>query len=277
MTPISKFICERWSILKKRERNIPRPWTDDIILQSYRFCNVDREDDTVTRWIADNWRNPHGRDPDLWFAMCVARYVNWPETLAALGYPVPWDAKKFVSVLQARGKRGEKIWTGAYTVSTNGVKLPKPVYVAQMLQALWAARAAIRPVKGDVLAAFAGRLAGYNGVGGFMAGQVVADVKHAHASPLHAAADWWTWACSGPGSRRGLNRVMGRAVDAPWSETHWKTCLGDLLIVVKKELPMEIKKVLDAQNLQNCLCEFDKYERVRLGQGRPRSRYNGIS
>ena len=30
-------------------------------------------------------------DRDLWFAMVIARFVNLPDTLAALGYPVPWD------------------------------------------------------------------------------------------------------------------------------------------------------------------------------------------
>ena len=33
---------------------------------------------------------------------------------------------------------------------------------------------------------------------------------------------------------------------------------------------------IHAQALQNCLCEFDKYERVRLGEGRPRNNYPGI-
>ena len=34
--------------------------------------------------------------------------------------------------------------------------------------------------------------------------------------------------------------------------------------------------MIHAQDLQNCLCEFDKYERVRLNEGRPRSNYPGL-
>ena len=30
---------------------------------------------------------------------------------------------------------------------------------------------------------------------------------------------------------------------------------------------------LEMREIEHCLCEFDKYERVRLGQGRPRSKY----
>ena len=31
---------------------------------------------------------------------------------------------------------------------------------------------------------------------------------------------------------------------------------------------------LRAQDLQNCLCEFDKWMRVRLGEGKPKRRFN---
>ena len=30
---------------------------------------------------------------------------------------------------------------------------------------------------------------------------------------------------------------------------------------------------MDLSDVANCCCEFDKYERVRLGQGEPRARY----
>ena len=31
--------------------------------------------------------------------------------------------------------------------------------------------------------------------------------------------------------------------------------------------------VLEMRDIEHCLCEFDKYERVRLGQGKPRAKY----
>ena len=91
------FIVARHSIYDRRAKGDHKPWTDDEILQRYRFCNVYRELDTVTQWIADNWRRPHAGDQDLWFAMAVARWVNWPETLEDIGYPVPWKAKRRAS------------------------------------------------------------------------------------------------------------------------------------------------------------------------------------
>ena len=52
-----------------------------------------------------------------------------------------------------------------------------------------------------------GLLAGFHGLGGgFISGQIVADMKY--VAPLRDAPDWWNFAVSGPGSRRGLNRVL---------------------------------------------------------------------
>ena len=33
---------------------------------------------------------------------------------------------------------------------------------------------------------------------------------------------------------------------------------------------------VDMRCIEHSLCEWDKYERVRLGQGTPRSKYNGL-
>jgi hypothetical protein len=47
----------------------------------------------------------------------------------------------------------------------------------------------------------------YPGMGSFMAGQVVADLRFAVEGTW---ADKDTWAPLGPGSKRGINRVFGR-------------------------------------------------------------------
>jgi hypothetical protein len=98
------FVAERETIRIKRAENSPWPWTTDPILQTYSFCNVRREDDKTTKWIARNFREPHAGEPDLWFATVVARLVNLIGTLAALGFPVPWDPNWFLDVMAARGK-----------------------------------------------------------------------------------------------------------------------------------------------------------------------------
>jgi hypothetical protein len=133
----------------------------------------------------------------------------------------------------------------------------------------------MRPREGDTLAAFHARLMLHRDMGSFMAAQVIADLKYAGSgSPMEQAADWATWAAPGPGSLRGLNRMLGRAPDAPWKVEDWKTQFDLLQSVMRPLILARGMRFITGQDLQNCLCEFDKYERVRLGEGRPRSRYS---
>ena len=277
---LRKFVVERHSIYLARKAGKPKPWTQDKFLQSYRFCNVYRELDTVTKWISDHWRTPKTDDPNLFFAMTLARLVNWPETMEELGYPLKWNPAQFVKIMQARKARGDKTFSGAYIVSTNGHAMDKAEYLAKfVLDPLWAKRIEMRPRgnrtdNNEALANYHRRLMRFDGLGSFIAGQVIADLKYAKGSPLSDAPDWHTWAASGPGSRRGLNRVMDYDYEKPWREDNWLADLSRLHKDLLKGWPKGWEP-LHAQDLQNCLCEFDKYERTRLGQGRPRSTYPG--
>lgn len=267
---LCKFIKEREAIRVKKERGDAQPWTKDPILATYRFCNVHREHDRVSRWICDKWREPNAGLADLWFAMVVARLLNLPDSLAVVGLPLPWKPMKFAKILSERKAKGLKNFNGAYIVSTNGRAMDKVEYLTlRVLEPLWAARKHIRPTKGDTLEEFHMRLMKFDGMGSFMAAQVVADMKY--VPPLLDAPDWQTFAAPGPGSRRGLNRVMERPVEQAWPGKSWHVALGELHMAVGALLP---DLELHAQDLQNCLCEFDKYERVRLGEGTPKQLYH---
>lgn len=267
------FIGERESIRRRRVAGKPWPWTSDWILQNYRFCNIQRERDRTTREIAALWREPHKNDPDLWFAMAVARHVNWVPTLRELGWPVPWDADHFVEVVQDRKRRGEKVESTAYKIRPDnraGAEgQSKFHYIAHdVLTPLWARRRTNKPRSGDRLEEFHGALMRHEGIGSFIAGQIVADLKYVY--PLKQATDWWSFAASGPGSRAGLNRVLGRRVDGPWPEEAWCQELRHLA----REIAPELKEFgigrLHNQDLQNALCEFARYEKLRLGEGTAR-------
>lgn len=270
-----KFIIERHTIYTRKLNGDEKPWTKDPILQRYRFCNVYRELDTVTMWITKHWRQPNQLDPDLWFAMAVARQVNLPATLEAIGYPTPWNAKEFIRVMKDRKAKGEQLYNGAYMISTHGVKMEKAEYLANcVLTPMWTNRFKIRPKRGELLSDLHSRLIAQRDLASFMSGQIIADLKY--AKPYRDAKDWWTFAVSGPGSRRGLNRVIGWSVGNPWKELDWYQKIIELKEVVDPKIKKAKMPSLHAQDLQNCLCEFDKYERVRLGEGRPKSTYPGV-
>lgn len=269
------WIEERYSIFLQKESGSLLEWTKDPILKEYRFCNVFREDDKETKWIHTNWLQPNKNDPNLWFNMAIARFINWHESLKELGYSKRWNPDKFCNILHRRKDEGLKTFTGAYIVSTNGASVSKIDYISyNVLSPLWLNRKKIQPTELDSLQTFYERLIEYDGLGSFMAAQVIADVKHSPV--LKKAKDWYTWAARGPGSRRGLNRVYGRDKNSAWSEEAWLSSLKDLSIEVEDKILEITGRKIDNQNLQNCLCEFDKYMRVKNGEGKPRSRYRRI-
>jgi hypothetical protein len=270
------FAIEREAIRTRREAGQAWPWTQDPILAAGRFCNIRREDDRVSRWVMANVIEPNRSDPDLWHKIVIARCVNEPDALAELDWSQPFDPQAVRGVLEARQARGEKVYR------TDAYKLPLPprelagmsitaYNVDYVWGPLWRDREALRPQIGETLASFADRLRDCEGLGPFRAGQVIADLKH--AAPLDAAADWWSFAVPGPGSERGLNRVCGRSLKASWPEWHWQLELMRLADQVCAAFEAAGLPPLDMQNLQNVLCEFDKYERAREQGGKPSRKY----
>jgi hypothetical protein len=265
-----KFIRAREAVRIAKEAGKSRPWTKDPILDKYRFCNVRREDDAVTRLLRSNWY-PHFIDnPDLWFAAVVARLFNLPDSLEALvSWTLPFKPEKMRSILHSRKRVGKNNFNAAYIVSTNGVAMEKVDYIInRVLGPLWADRKHFRKPFPSLEALY-NTLIQYDGLGSFIAAQVIADLKY--IPPFDKTPDWMTFAASGPGSRRGLNRVARptQPVNSNWIEGVWREALKELLGKVNAKLAQP----LHAQDLQNCLCEFDKYERARLGEGTPKQIY----
>ena len=270
------FITERWNVHLRRKAGTPPPWTNDQILLKYKFTNVMREDDRGTRWLHEHWLYPHQADPDLWLAVYLARVFNRISTLEVLPYPMPWGRRgsAVMRVAQDLKASGVPCFSAAYMIHsrrTPGPYRPKINYYDGIFTTLWGRRALIRPRAGDTLQAFYDRFVGEYSLGSFMAAQCIADLKW--VEPLRSAKDWGTFAASGPGSRRGLMRLQGLPVKAgvstyPGTEAAWHDTLLELRKAVLPLLPKALRK-LDAQNLQNCLCEFSKYAKVADG-GRPK-------
>lgn len=269
--PLERFtywIKERENIRKRKDAK-KTPFTRDPILAKYRFCNCRREDDRVTLWIAKNWR--HYDDPNVWHAMVVARFINWPPTLEYCGYPEPWPKKRvaFTAKLKEMEKAGARIFTGAYIVSTNGATGSKVDHVLRLFDRAWdELHPAIQ--KQQTCQGVYAALRCVNGIGSFMAAQVVADLKY--TNQLDDCVDWMDFVAPGPGSQRGLNRILGYGVMSQWNNENF----AKALIKLRQDATKVYSFIgsLHLQDLQNCLCEFDKYERVLHNQGKPRSQYH---
>ena len=114
------WVRERESLRLKKESGASRPWTDDDILSTYRFCNVRRADDRVSRWLRDHWYTPHHGHPNALLACALARWVNLPDSLGAVGFPERWDPARVAGTLKrVRGESGQ-VFNSAYVIAAGG-------------------------------------------------------------------------------------------------------------------------------------------------------------
>lgn len=284
--PLFNFMMERHNIYLRRETGAPPPWTKDEILSTYKFTNVYRELDRVTVWVRKRIREPYRDHPNLWFMLCIARQINWPPTLDWLihhrsAWPVDdgWDWKEAMRVMRKRAGLGEKVYTGAYMLTANAGgllnkvpgKFDKPEITCKLvLNGVWKHRGFLEPVMHTSMQEATGTLKDvYTGFGGFMSYEVACDLRYTRY--LQHAPDVRTWAHAGPGAKRGLNRLLGKgAKERPFlSDRAAVEAMQWLLWKISPEWPHLPR--LEMREIEHSLCEFDKYERARLGEGRPRS------
>lgn len=269
-----KTAKERYDIYLHRDANQPPPWTDNPIFQKYKFCNLFREHDKVTIWLKENWREPYADHPNLPFAMALARLINWPPTLEEIGFPKRWNSVKTLAVLHRRKDEGEKIYTGAYLLGSCPKGTDRATYLINSV--LTPLHHVIPPVLNSAVAFKTLNhtwdwLRSQRGLGDFLAYEVVSDLRH--TKYLRDAPDIMTWANAGPGALRGLTRLWGYQPKTRQIEGYSfpkKNALGAMqaLLVKSQEErwglttpPWEMREV------EHHLCEWDKYERIRLDQG----------
>lgn len=269
----------REHIRRAKDSGAPRAtWSTDPILTTYRFCNVRREDDRGTIWIRKNIREPYADHPYLWLMLCIARQINWPDTLAELigtnAWPDQngnWSHHDMIHIMNDRMKRDLKVFTGAYMISAPATKgADKATYIAtRVIGDLWSSRNTLsrlfrmRPTMQQVHK----NLTQFKGWGPFMAYQAIVDMRFTQL--LCNANDRDTWAAAGPGTIRGLNRINGR----PFKQALSQTQACDEMRVIYRDVQRITGVAMDFSDVPNVLCETDKMIRTQLGEGTPRSLY----
>jgi alpha-glutamyl/putrescinyl thymine pyrophosphorylase clade 1 len=282
---LSNFMLARHEIYIARKAKRPPPWTTDPVLAKYRFCNVYRELDTVTIWIRENIRAPYAANSNLWFMLAMARQINLPETLQDIMDAKLWPARRFDpeqvrQVMLARKARGLKIYTGAYMLKGQGgapdSPRDKPHFTCHGILAPLLAPAARKKIELGLSRSMAeahGAFMEHMGFGGFIAYEVVCDLRFTRYGDNWGDID--TFAYAGPGAVRGLNRLAGREVGTRVSPVDALREMRELLPEVKARWPKPSKlhARLELREIEHSLCEYDKWQRVRNGEGAPRSLY----
>lgn len=274
------WIEERHNIYRKRVEGKPGPWTKDSILANYKFTNPFRENDRVTIWMRKNWTGPNEyKDYGTQiFNCCFFRMFGTDAFAEAHGYIDNWNPKYTKNLAAKRLAEGKPVFTGAYIITNMGLRQPKQEVVTDLfLTPLWEARSTLAQIATgqslEYMHTALGNFTGWGG-GGFMAYEVVTDLYHTPV--LRNATDIKTWANAGPGAKRGLNRLHERKLEKAIQPEKANEEMRELLGMAPSHIsdlffPMD---KMDMRVIEHSLCEWDKYQRVLLEQGKPRSVYN---
>jgi hypothetical protein len=266
--------------IQKEVSKLSPPWSNDSILQQYKFCQVFREEDRTTRWLKKHIREPMRNSADVLMAVVIFRWFNWiptGRTLMNNNLLKSWDREKAIEEITKQDK-----WvTGAYIVkSPNG--MDKVTGVAECISHMWERKnyiidkleEAIEQDKCSLEYCW-NLLRDYPYMGPFMAYEVVTDLRFTYL--LSASKDKLTWANAGPGAMRGLNRLTGRQLDFCQRSHDWCSEMVALYDIALEKLPVTITFRNDLpyelREIEGGLCEFDKYSRIYKGEGRTRSIY----
>lgn len=277
------YARKRYCLFQMKTDGAEKPWTDDLILQSYRFCNIFREDDKVTRWFKEHIREPYSDHPNIVFATIAFRLFNRPETAALLlggregaerNLFIDWDPKE-----ATRRLKGVKPLVGAAYMCPSPIGYDKLTGLVRVLNGAWKQRGTLYEfaVSNGSMEQMTERLSMLDYMGKFRSYEVVCDLQYTSCLEAH---DAMTWANPGPGAKRGLCRMIFGTAKAPLGAglnvAAQIDCMSQLLYASQNPRRWShIWPAWDMRTVEHTLCEFDKYERVRLGEGRPKQKYEG--
>lgn len=307
MSKIDEFFdyaIERHNIYLKKEKGLPRPWTEDPILNHYKFTNVYRQLDRVTIWYNENVRSRYlGNPAKLLLATVVFRWFNRITTGEAL-FVEPYgplgetafelfcqygcdDTSVLKSAILKHCGDGPYV-TGAYIIKTpeGYTKLDG---VLQVIRWFCNSSRLYQGSNGNYnyrgMAAYLIEnnaklenvwkwFAEFEYLGEFTAYELVCDLRYTPL--LETASDKLTWANPGPGAMRGLNRIHGRELKSRANRERFIEEMRDLLKMAREgKWPENLGPVWEMREVEHTLCEFDKYQRVLHEEGRPRGIYKG--
>src|SRR5580698_5102032 len=107
-----QFASERQAVFERRAAGLPRPWTDDEILKTFKFCNVFRAADRVSQYLIGSviYDGNATDDCDVLFRIVAFRIFSNIDT---------WEGLK---ARLGRQPLVEDLWSGAFLAALESVK-----------------------------------------------------------------------------------------------------------------------------------------------------------
>lgn len=267
------FACERQNIFWKKINGESLPWTDDPILQKYKFCNSYRVNDRVSQYLLKNviYNGKKYSDETMLFRILLFKLFNKESTWELLLNNFEditlksFSIKEYSKVLENAISNGIKIYNDAYISCAtkafgcarkhdNHLALLKKMFIEDKMQN--------KIVNCKTMEEAFNIIKGYPLIGNFMAYQLVTDINYSEV--VNWKEDEFTIAV--PGSLRGIRKCF---ID------RGKMSNEDIIRYMYKHQDEEFKRPnltfkrignrsLQPIDCQNIFCELDKYCRQAL-------------
>lgn len=287
------FIYERHLIWHKRHiLKQPFPWTEDKVLQKYKFCCIYRELDKCSLHLIKHVINNENLSPDnKIFNILIYRRFNTPDFFEVYGTQDVdnFDFDGLVSKMDAAKKSGKNLFNDAYIIcqrSFESTKRKSDKHYQQLLM-LKSLSERFYDFHFHVLAEGGNFIEELHKVlveeipltGGFLAYQYCTDISW---MPEHQGKfdDLNEFCDVGPGAKRGIDLIF------PGKNNYVERC-QQLFREQEKFMPKEWEEIyykqaynqskwLSLSNIQNSLCEFRKYHNLTQDESKCRKRkYKG--
>jgi hypothetical protein len=266
-----QFAAKRQAAFERRMAGLPGPWSEDAVLQRYKFCNVYRAADRVSQYmIKDVAYVEDGDYADRALRIVAFRtfsnIATWEGVKAELGRGLrvaDLGSGRFEKALEEVKAKNGGLYTGAFILCANkayGFDAKHRNHVALWGEMFGVGRLAQRLEGAGGLGEVVKILEGFPLMGPFMAYQTAVDLNY--STLLDFDEDDYTQA--GPGALRGLKKAFESLGDYTPSE-------AILWMVERQEVEFArlglvfnglFGRRLHAIDCQGLFCELDKYCRV---------------
>jgi len=263
------FAARRQAAFEQRLAGELAPWTDDPILQAYKFCNVFRATDRVSQYMIRDvaYAADAGSTDDLIFQIIAFRtfskVATWESLRSQFGEApklMHLRSSGFEAALgQAKSENGG-LYTGAFILCANkafGYDEKHRNHIALFRHMFFEHNLATRIRSANSLQAVVQLLQSFPLMGPFMAYQIAIDLNYSEV--LNFSENDYTQA--GPGALRGLKKAFVTLGDySPSESIQW---MVDRQAYEFARLGLTFKGLfgrwLHAIDCQGLFCELDKY------------------
>ena len=262
------FAAERQNIFYKKLRGEDAPWTEDKILQEYKFCNSYRASDRVSQYLIKNviYNGKKYSEEDMIFRIILFKIFNkestWEILLSEIGdiKLSNFNFKYYCEILEKAKRKGEKIYTDAYMSCANkafGYDKKHENHIALLEKMFKEDKIQFKIMESKNMEEAFNIIKQYPLIGNFMAYQLITDINYSEVVDFSERE----FTVAGPGSERGIKKCfidlggMTKEEIIKWMCEHQEEEFNRLGLEFKK-LGNRHLQYIDCQNL---FCELDKY------------------